>query len=99
MEPEPASFLIPPKQIEMLQRSFQYGTKKEVNEEEPFNLNSTSIGLLGSAIAIALVGVPLIAVLTERPIEGERHVPNALKSNGSKLSPPISLPRVGEPSS
>ena len=99
MDPEPASFLIPPNDVEMTQRSFQHGSEKEVNDEDPFNLSSTSIGFLGSAIAIALVGVPLIAVLTERPMAGERHVANALKSDGSKLSPPISFTRIGELSS
>ncbi len=99
MDPEPASFLIPPNHVEMTQRSFQHGTKNEEEVKDRFNLSSTSIGLLGSAIAIALVGVPLIAVLIERPMAEERHVPNALKSDGSKFSSPISFTRFGELSS
>ena len=99
MDPDPASFLIPPNPLGMSQRLFQHGTKNEEVEKDLFNLSSTSIGLLGSAIAIALVGVPLIAVLFERPMTEERHVPNALKSDGSKFSSPLSFTRFGELSS
>ena len=64
--------------------------------EDPFTFNGTSIALLGMIIAIATVGVPLLAVLSFRPFGGERIVPTAMESNGSKPSVPISFTRGGQ---
>ena len=52
--------------------------------------------LLGLSIAIATVGIPLAAVLTDQPLERKTIVPTVLKRNGSKSPAPISLTRVSK---
>ncbi|KGG25537.1 hypothetical protein EV14_2198 [Prochlorococcus sp. MIT 0703] len=60
-------------------------------------MSAPSIALLGLTIAIATVGVPLAAVLTDRSAGRESMVPTALEKDGSQLSTPISFTRVGQP--
>ena len=76
----------------------QEGDQHIVEEEDPYSLNGPSIALLGLAIAFLMVGMPLIAVLTERPSNNQSFLPTFLDRNGSKSSPPISFSRVGQPS-
>ena len=80
----------------MSSRSSYQGVTHRIEEEDPFSLSGTSISLFGLAIAIAVVGVPLIAVLTERPLGRESLAPSALQSDGSKPSLSLSLKRIGQ---
>ena len=66
------------------------------DDEDPLSLSSTSIALLGLIIAIATIGIPLVAVLSDRSLGKESMVPTALESDGSKTSPPISFSRAGK---
>ena len=97
MDPEPAPVSQPPSQAEGSTPFSHEGDSQGAPEEDPFSLSGPSIALLGITIAIAAVGIPLVAVLTERPIRPESMVPTALESDGSKSSLPISLTRFGEP--
>tara|TARA_Y100001968_G_scaffold63243_1_gene54003 strand:- start:20 stop:268 length:249 start_codon:yes stop_codon:yes gene_type:complete len=36
-------------------------------EEDPYSLNSTSTSLIGLAIVFVMLGIPLLAVISERP--------------------------------
>ena len=67
------------------------GFTSTVNE-----LTKVVIALLGLAIAVATVGIPLSVVLTETPSVRQRIVPIVLESDGSKPSFPISLSRIGK---
>ena len=98
MDPEPAAISRISTQFESISRSPHEGEKTEIEDEEPFSLSSSSAVLLGVAIALATVGIPLVAVLTERSIERESMVPTALESDGSKTSLPISFARFSQPS-
>ena len=96
MDPEPAATSRPSAQIERSSRSFHQRVTEGIDDEDPFSLSGTSIALFGLAMAIAVIGVPLVAVVTERPLGRETLVPTAFQSDGSKPSIPISLTRFGE---
>jgi len=97
MEPEPAEVSRPSIQAVESSRSSDLGVKEGIDDEDPYSLSGTSISLFGLAMAIAVVGVPLVAVLTERPPGRESIDPTALQSDGSKSPLSFSLPGVGEP--
>ena len=97
MDPKPAGVSSVSSPIEESLRTSQGSDTQGFDDEEPFSLSGSSIALFGLAMAFAVVGVPLIAVLTERPLGGRTLVPNALRSNGSISSPPLSIERVSQP--
>ena len=80
-------------------RSAHQVDSREIEQHDPFCLNTPSVALIGLTIAISTIGIPLLAVLTERPLGRENIVPTALELNGSKPPIPISLTRVGKSSS
>ena len=86
-------------QVEVISNSSHKAEIQQIGDEDPFGLSGPSIALLGLVIAFATIGVPLAVVLTERPLGRESVVPTALEPDGSKPSLPISLTRVGKPSS
>ena len=97
MDPEPAAGSRPSTDFEISSRSSHQHVREGIDDEDPFSLSGTSIALLGLAIAIAVVGVPLLAIVTDRPVERESLVPTAFQSDGSKSPIPISLSRTGKP--
>ena len=98
MDPEPAAGSRPSTDFEISSRSSHQHVREGIDDEDPFSLSGTSIALLGLAIAIAVVGVPLLAVVTDRPAGRESLVPTTFKSDGSKSSSSLSLTRFGESS-
>jgi len=96
MDPEPASVSSPSAQGEGSSKSLHESGLTGSEPEEPFSLSVPSIALLGLTIAIATVGVPLAAVLTDRSANRESMIPTALEQDGSKFSSPISLTRGGQ---
>ena len=64
--------------------------------EEPLCWDGPSISLLGLVIAIATIGIPFGAVLTDRPLGGLIKVPTAYESDGSKSTPTISFTRTSQ---
>ena len=99
MDPEPSSVF---KKSYKTDQSFFQDTNAEIQlikEDETFKFNGPSIVLIGLIIAVSTLGVPLTAVLTERPSLREIVVPTALKSNGSEPSLSLSITRVGKPGS
>ena len=100
MDPEPAVVSSPSSQVEVSLLSPDQTKAQEIAEEEPFPWRSPSNALLGLTIAIATIGVPIVAVLMERPLGKGKDsmVPTALDSDGSKTSAPISLARGCKPS-
>ena len=83
-------------QIEASSRLSRQGEKQGIEKEEPFALIGPSNAFIGLVIAIATVGAPLLAVLTERPMGRESVHPTALESDGSKAPSPVSLTRIGQ---
>ncbi len=96
MDPEPAAGSRTSDQVEMSSRASNPVIKEGIDDEDPFSLSGTSIALFGLAMAIAVVGLPLLAVLTDRPMGKESLAPNTFKSDGSKSSFTFSLPRFGK---
>ena len=96
MNSEQASDSKPSPQYEISSKSSKQVVKEAIDEEDPFSLSGTSIALFGLAMAVTVVGLPLLVVITDRPLGRESLFPNTFKSDGSKPPPPISLTRFGK---
>ena len=96
MDPEPAAGSRPSTDFEMSSRPSHQDEREGIDEEDPFSLSGTSIALFGLAMAVTVVGLPLLVVITDRPLGRESLFPNTFKSDGSKPPPPISLTRFGK---
>ena len=98
MDPEPAAVSKPSNKVDASLRFSYQEASEELDDDDPYGLSGPSIALLGLTIAVAVVGVPLFAVVTDRPVERESLVPTTFKSDGSKSSSPFSLTRFGKSS-
>ena len=49
--------------------------------EDPYSFNSTSTSLIGLAIVFVMLGIPLLAVISERP-ETTKSIPTSINQNG-----------------
>ncbi len=98
-DPEPTQSFKSFHQIDAPSKAAENDYKELIFEVDSLTMNEPSIILIGLTIAIATFGIPITAVLTERPFAGEKEVPAALKNNGSKPSRTITITRIGESSS
>ena len=99
MDPEPTSLF---KKLLKTDQPLVRDAKGKIDsrkESEYFKFNGPSIILIGLTIAVSSLGVPFVAVLTERPSLRKIVVPTALKSNGSKPAISVSITRTGQPGS
>ena len=69
------------------------------DDEDPYSFNGTSTSLLGLAIAFVMLGIPVLAVLTERPAARKSITPTSIDQYGSKSSSTIAITRFGKPGS
>ncbi len=53
-----------------------------VDDEDPYNFNSTSTSLIGLAIVFVMLGIPLLAVISERPETTKSFMPTSINQNG-----------------
>ena len=97
MDPEPALFFKLSSEIDYSSESSLEGEKIGSEDEDPFSLSGPWLALLGLTIAVATLGIPLAAVLTDRPSGGGAIIPTALEINGPQPSLSVSVTRVGEP--
>ena len=51
------------------------------DDEDPYSFNSTSTSLIGLAIVFVMLGIPLLAVISERP-EATKSIPTSINQNG-----------------
>ena len=51
------------------------------DDEDPYSFNSTSTSLIGLAIVFVMLGIPLLAVISERP-ETTKSMPTSINQNG-----------------
>ena len=51
------------------------------DDEDPYSFNSTSTSLIGLAIVFVMLGIPLLAVISERP-ETTKSLPTSINQNG-----------------
>ena len=50
------------------------------DDEDPYSFNSTSTSLIGLAIVFVMLGIPLFAVISERP-ETTKILPTSINQN------------------
>ena len=53
------------------------------DDDDPYSFNSTSTSLIGLAIVFIMLGIPLLAVITERP-ETTKSIQTSINQNGPK---------------
>ena len=51
------------------------------NDEDPYSFNRTSTSLIGLAIVFVMLGIPLLAVISQRP-ETSKSLPTSINQNG-----------------
>ena len=51
------------------------------DDEDPYSFNSPSTSLIGLAIVFVMLGIPFLAVLSERP-ETTKSIPTSINQNG-----------------
>ena len=51
------------------------------DDEDPYSFTSTSTSLIGLAIVFVMLGIPLLAVISERP-ETTKSIPTSINQNG-----------------
>ena len=52
------------------------------NDEDPYSFNSTSTSLIGLAIVFVMLGIPLLAVISERPETTKSHTSISINQYG-----------------
>ena len=55
--------------------------KSSFENEDPYSFSSTSTSLIGLAIVFIMLGIPLLAVISERP-ETTKSLPTSINQNG-----------------
>ena len=61
------------------------------DDEDPYSLNSTSTSLIGLAIVFVMLGVPLLAVISQRPATKKSIIPTSINQNGPESSPTFTI--------
>ena len=56
------------------------------DDEDPYGFNSTSTSLIGLAIVFVMLGVPLVAVISERSETKKSLIPTSINQNGPESS-------------
>ena len=68
------------------------------DDEDPYSFNSTSTSLIGLVIVFVMLGVPLLAVISERPEKRKSLIPTSINQNGSKSSSPLPISWISKSS-
>ena len=68
------------------------------DDEDPYSFNSTSTSLIGLAIVFVMLGVPLFAVISERPETKKSLIPTSINQNGSESSSSLTISRISKSS-
>ena len=68
------------------------------DDEEPYSFNSTSTSLIGLAIVFVMLGVPLLAVISERAETKKSLIPISVNQNGSKSSSAFTIAWISKSS-
>ena len=68
------------------------------DDDDPYSFNSTSTSLIGLAIVFVMLGVPLLAVINERPETKKSLIPTSLKQNGSESSSSLTIAWISKSS-
>jgi len=67
-------------------------------DEDPYSFYSTSTSLIGLVIVFAMIGVPLLAVISERPETKKSLIPTSINQNGSESSSSFTITWISKSS-
>ena len=67
------------------------------DDEDPYSFNSTSTSLIGLAIVFVMLGVPLLAVISERA-EKKSLIPTSVNQNGPQSSSSFTIAWISKSS-
>ena len=56
------------------------------DDDDPYSFTSTSSSLIGLAIVFVMLGIPLLAVINERPETKKSLIPTSINQNGPESS-------------
>ena len=68
------------------------------DDEDPYSFNSTSTSLIGLAIVFVMLGVPLLAVVSERSDTKKSLIPTSINQNGPESSSSLSISWISKSS-
>ena len=68
------------------------------DDEDPYSFNSTTTSLIGLAIVFVMLGVPLLAVISERPDRKQSLIQTSINQNGPESSPPLPISWISKSS-
>ena len=68
------------------------------DDEDPYSFNSTSTSLIGLAIVFVMLGIPLLAVISERPETKKSIIPSSINQNGSESPSSFTISRISKSS-
>ena len=68
------------------------------DDEDPYSFYSTSTSLIGLVIVFAMIGVPLLAVISERPETKKTLIPTSINQNGSESSSSFTITWISKSS-
>jgi hypothetical protein len=66
------------------------------DDEDPYSFNSPSTSLLGLAIVFVMLGIPLLAVINERPETKKSFIPTSINHNGPESSPSLTITWISQ---
>ena len=72
--------------------------KPSSDDDDPYSLNSTSTSLIGLVIVCVMLGVPLLAVMSEKPETKKSLIPTSINQNGFESSSSITISRISKSS-
>ena len=68
------------------------------DDEDPYSFNSTSTSLIGLLIVSMMLGVPLLALISEKPDTNKNLIPTSINQNGLESSSSFTLPWISKSS-
>ena len=66
------------------------------DDEDPYSFNSTSTSLIGLAIVFVMLGVPLLAVISERSETKKSLIPTSINQHGLEPSASLTISWTGK---
>jgi len=68
------------------------------DDEDPYSFNSTSTSLIGLAIVFVMLGVPLLAVISQRSENKKFLIPTSINQNGLESSSSLTISWISKSS-
>ena len=66
-------------------------------DDDPYSFTSTSRSLIGLAIVFIMLGIPLLAVISERPKTKKSLIPTSINQNGPESSSSLTISWISKP--